>query len=427
VKHPLSMIPGRRALHAWTRFWFAPDDPFALHLVRFLTGALLLVWLLLIGGCAPGDDPLPVVESEPASTAEAVAEPEKPALLPMPEKIHSPVSNSLRSRVEAAIRNVRQRQLSTTNAFWTVLHGILGLGPDVTLTDRTTRKRIKALDYICQGGNVRGLKFHTTPFGVEVITTRDGLGQGHQDQFIAEMAQWNMPTDRQFLVHGREFTFEDFIRQSQMQARVTANQELSWTLVIIAQYRGTDAVWTNAFNEKLHFEDLLRAELAAPVETAPCGGTHRLFGLSWAYHLHLQKGGKDDGLWRQVPEKTRHFRDVARRSQNPDGSLSTNFFRSPGNSSDKDLRINTTGHIVEWLALALTDEELRQQWVQDAVNALALMILDRQGAPIDSGSMYHAVHGLHLYHARVFDRKFCPAELLVPLPPGGTLAGEGSK
>lgn len=33
-------------LQAWTRFWFAPRNPFGLHLVRVLTGILLLAWLL---------------------------------------------------------------------------------------------------------------------------------------------------------------------------------------------------------------------------------------------------------------------------------------------------------------------------------------------------------------------------------------------
>jgi hypothetical protein len=389
--------------------------------------AALAAFLLIASGCAPGDDPLPTVEAYPASGDSAREQAKPAAENPAPEKIHPPAADGLRSRVAAAIRNVRRRELSSTNAFWTVLHGILGLGPDVKLTDRSSGRQVNALEYICQGGAVRGLKYRATPFGVEVITTRDGIGQGHQDQFIAEMAQWNMPPERRFLVRGREHTFEDFIRQSQMHARVNSNQELSWTILIIAQYRGTDVSWTNAFNEKLHFEDLLRAELAAPVETAPCGGTHRLFGLTWAYHLHRRQGGKTEGAWAGVPEKTKHFSDLAHRYQNPDGSFSTNFFRSPGNAADKDLRINTTGHILEWLALALSDEELRRPWVQDAVNALALMILERQDAPIDSGSMYHAVHGLHIYYARVFDRAFCPKELLVPLPPGGTLAGTGAK
>lgn len=37
-------------IRAWTRFWFSPTDPFGLHLVRILTGVLLLVWLLPVAG-----------------------------------------------------------------------------------------------------------------------------------------------------------------------------------------------------------------------------------------------------------------------------------------------------------------------------------------------------------------------------------------
>ena len=40
--------------------------------------------------------------------------------------------------------------------------------------------------------------------------------------------------------------------------------------------------------------------------------------------------------------------------------------------------------------------------MQDAANALALMILRTSADPIDGGALYHAVHGLHIYRARVF-------------------------
>ena len=46
------------------------------------------------------------------------------------------------------------------------------------------------------------------------------------------------------------------------------NQELSWAIVIIGEYLGTDIAWTNGFGEKLHFEDLVRYELDANVEGA---------------------------------------------------------------------------------------------------------------------------------------------------------------
>src|SRR5262249_44280663 len=65
---------------------------------------------------------------------------------PMP--LPAPAPSSLRGRVEAAIDNVRQRDLLTSNSFWTVFHGILGLGPSILLTD-DTGKQVNAVDYIC--------------------------------------------------------------------------------------------------------------------------------------------------------------------------------------------------------------------------------------------------------------------------------------
>ena len=83
-----------------------------------------------------------------------------------------------------------------------------------------------------------------------------------------------------------------------------------------------------------------------------------------------------------------------------------------------DRRINTTGHVLEWLALAMSTEELKQPWVENAVNRLSLMILGSQGSALDAGSLYHSTHGLHLYYARVFGKREGHSSTpLVPLPP----------
>jgi hypothetical protein len=351
--------------------------------------------------------------SRPAADKEVVAETIK--FLPKP----APLPRL--GRVEAAIRNVRERDLLTTNGFWTVFHGILGLGPATTLLNPETGQKINALDFIRNGGEVRGLQFIPTKWGLDVKLGPQMVGQGHQDQFIAEMAQWGMPADRPFVVFGKDYTFMDFVRHAQMRARVTENQELSWAVIIVAQYLGTNAAWTNGYGEKLHLEDLVRYELDASVEEAACGGTHRLFGLSWAGHLHLREGGKAKGVWKEVADKAAKYRDLAKKYQNSDGTFSTNFFRGPGSAVDKQLRINTTGHTLEWLALALSDAELKEQWVEDAAGALSLIILDLQDQPIDGGSLYHAVHGLLIYYARVQD----PGVLgippsVIPLPPGSS-------
>jgi hypothetical protein len=363
-------------------------------------GLGLLLWV----GCAPVDE----AALEEAST-EAPQRQERPP---------TPVPGGVRQRIEAALQNVRQRDLLTTHGFWTVFHGILGLGPDTTLLDQLTGRRVKALEYICKGRAVRGLEFFATPHGLDVRTGPQFVGQGHQDQYIAEMAQWGLPAETRFVVQGKEYTFAEFIRHTQMRASVKSGQELSWAILVIGQYLGTDLRWTNAAGEKLRFEDVVKYEVNEPVDSAACGGTHRLFGLTWVYHLHLARGGRKTGVWRQVEAHTGEYMRRARKFQHGDGSFSTRYLAGPGNGTDPQLRIGTTGHVLEWLALALPDEELRAGWMQQAASALALMILDIQGRPMEGGALYHATHGLQIYRDRVFGR---PKEEgkgpMIPQPP----------
>ncbi len=375
---------------------------------RLFSAAVLLT---LGAGCAPVDEP----PSPPPQAAAAPA----PTPLPPAEHVGSPKPvDSLQGRIEAALDQVRDRDLLTTNSFWTVFHGILGLGPGVTLLDPATGQRVNAIEYIRNGGEVRGMDFIPTRDGLDVRTGPQFVGQGHQDQFVAEMVQWGLSPDTRFLVHGKEYTFLDFLRHSRARARVTQQQELSWTIIVVGTQWGTDYHWKNAAGEDLHFEDIVRYELDQPVDSAACGGTHRLFGLTWAYHLHLRHGGKKDGVWADVAAKLAEYQDKAHRFQNPDGAFSTRYLAGPANARDPQLRIGTTGHVLEWLSLSLTDAQLREPWVRDAANALALLILDNGGSAVESGALYHAAHGLRIYHDRVFGSPEATGTMsVIPLPP----------
>jgi hypothetical protein len=377
-----------------------------MNTIKWMCGlALVAAMVFFAGSCAPIAEPTPPVQ-------EAIGDPEPLGIPP------TPVSDTLRQRVQSAIRSVQKRDLLIDHGFWTIFHGILGLGPGLRLLNPQTGERVNALDHICNGGELRGLRFIPTVHGLDVQIGPAMVGQGHQDQFVAEMLQWGMPLDRPFKIGQKDYTFRDFVNHSQARASLAQKQELGWAILVIAQNSGTDAEWTNGAGEHLHLTDLLRYEVEAPVEEAACGGTHRLFGLSWVYHLHLRKGGKTEGVWKQIADKTSEYAGKAKEFQNLDGAFSTSYFRGKGNAAEKQLRISTTGHTVEWLSLALNDNDLREQWMQDAVNALAMLILDTQAVPIEGAALYHAVHGLFLYHARVFDRSICPPELTIPLPPG---------
>jgi hypothetical protein len=366
--------------------------------------------LVFLPACAPADYPDTHTDESKASstrTEEVVAKPSVAA------------STGLPQRIQAAIAEVEKRELLTTNSFWTVFHGILGLGPSAMLRDPTSHERVNALDYICRGGEIRGLQFIPDGIGLEVRTGPQYVGQGHQDQFIAEMAQWGLPADRKFIVQGKDYTFMDFVRHSAARTRINGEQELSWSVLIVGQYLGVDAEWTNAHGDRLSLEDLVRAEVAAPVEQGACGGTHSLFGLTWVYHLHLARGGRTTGVWQEVDNKLHHYQSLARQYQNSDGYFSTNFFKGPGKSTEIDLRINTTGHILEWLALWLPDSELKATWIEDAANSLAILLLQSGSVPLDSGGLYHAIHGLRIYLARLGVKRESDHMPAVPLKPQG--------
>jgi hypothetical protein len=384
---------------------------------------LVLVVSILASSCAPVDAP-PTSSSDLDGAGKTVT-------ANKPTALDDPKPTGLQQRIELAIDQVRKRDLLTTHGFWTIFHGILGLGPSLTLKIPDNGWKVNAVEFICSGAPVRGMEFIPTKDGLDVRSGETFVSQGHQDQFIAELAQWGFPANREFVVYGKKYTYMDFVRHTKARASLKSRQELSWAILVLGQYPvdGKDLLlgetsWTNNQGEKLRIEDLLRYELDQPMDNAACGGTHRLFDLAWVYYLHLRRGGQTDGVWKDIVEKTRYHHQLARKYQNPDGSFSTSFFRGPGNSPERQLRMNTTGHTLEWLALTLPDDELKQQWVQDAVNALTLMFFEIQSDPMESGSLYHATHGLLIYYARAYDpHKLGANEPYFPLPPGWKKAG----
>src|SRR5262249_32082930 len=112
-------------------------------------------------GCAPhGEPPHPAQSSGIKIDA-------NPAPVPVP--------SSLKERIDAALKNVHSRDLLTTHAFWTVFHGILGMGLEQTkLVDPLTEQRFNAIDYVCNGGKIRGMKFMPMKDGGLDVQTQPG-------------------------------------------------------------------------------------------------------------------------------------------------------------------------------------------------------------------------------------------------------------
>src|SRR5262245_32154282 len=67
------------------------------------------------------------------------------------------VSGPMQKRIKACLDHVASRDLLTSHHFWAVFHGILGQGFETTLLDEKGKK-INAIDYVCKGGELTGMK-----------------------------------------------------------------------------------------------------------------------------------------------------------------------------------------------------------------------------------------------------------------------------
>src|SRR5262249_5539186 len=103
--------------------------------------------------------------------------------------------------------------------------------------------------------------------------------------------------------------------------------------------------------------------------------------------------------------------------RNSDGSFSTKYMAGPGKASDLQARISSSGHVLEWLCLALTDAQMKEKWVEQAADAVASMIADSADQAIESAGLYHACHGLQIYYTRRFGQVPDAPKIKIPVHP----------
>jgi hypothetical protein len=88
--------------------------------------------------------------------------------------------------------------------------------------------------------------------------------------------------------------------------------------------------------------------------------------------------------------------------QNPDGSFSTEWFERRGDEQNVDRKVQTTGHIAEWLIYTLPDDHLRSPEVEKAVDFLLNTIGKNPSKDWAIGPRGHSLRALDLYQKRVF-------------------------
>jgi hypothetical protein len=321
----------------------------------------------------------------------------------------------LREPIERCLRaHADQRLCSDKDSCWSMMHSFLGWGPACEIHIGGPRgPRTNAIAWVAHNQSCGGRRL--LYLEGNRIRGREGPGyQGHPAQFLAMLAQCNVDASYELKVNDQTFTVAELIEEEKRTC--STGMELTFKLLGFSHYLGTEASWKNDRGEVWDVTKLLSIELAQPVNGAACGGTHRLMAISYALAKRRLEGGTLEGHWARAAKYIQDYHRYTLTLQNSDGSMSSDWFRQRSDWGDVDRRVQTTGHILEWLVFSLPEEGLEDPRIVRTVAYLTQTLSRDRYRDWEVGPKGHAIRALRLYHERVFQRSTVPIGPLVQRP-----------
>jgi hypothetical protein len=303
-----------------------------------------------------------------------------------------------------------------THAAWQLMHGVLAFGRDFQMFNQGEPTGV--LDWVFAGKPLRGWNLRVTDRGIRAEIDPGRLGQGHEDQWLGYLSQAGVPISTPLIVDGKPYKLYDVLKRAMYDCY--EGKETSWTLTALSIYLDPlDQKWTARDGEQWSVERLAGLE-AGPtfdpelaerhITEAACGGTHRMIALAFAYNRFREEfpNVEPQGGWLATQQQVLWAIDAARRNQLPSGAFSILCFQRPMNSASIDEHLASTGHVLEFLSIALSKEELEAPWMRRAVHYLCDLLERTQEVDLECGALYHAAHGLVMYRERVFGPQSTP-------------------
>lgn len=358
------------------------------------------------------DQPAPLMEdkdAKPLKEKEAVEEksegdapqativPAKPQELPRSVQVLEPRINAV---LDYYYKN--QQTDAGKNDIWESMHGFLPYGVDSLIRTPEYRQPVSAIGWICWNKPCRGHRLFEVRGG-SLAAKQGPRVQGHHGQFLAMLAQSYVPASFEILVDGQTFTVQDLIEFEK--ETCVPKSELTFKLIALSHYLPADETWKSRDGQTWSLERLLEEEIQQKVVGAACGGTHRLTGIVFAVKARKKADLPMDGIWARADQYLKDYQRHTFLLQNPDGSFSTEWFERRGADRDLDRRLQTSGHILEFLIYSLPREELTSPKVVQAVNYLTTILEKNPRHQWSIGPKGHALHALVLYDQLVFGAK----------------------
>ncbi len=315
----------------------------------------------------------------------------------------TPRFDRLRASIARTLATYQRRPLNTAqHTPWEVMHGFIAFGiPTQIRVGGPAGDLVNAIGWSNMGGRCRGQVMLAA--ADDRLMALKGVGvQGHSAQYLAILAQCRVAANSPIILNSRKFTVTDLIAEEKLSCR--PNTELTFALIGLAHYLPTDATWKSRDGRSWSLARLVEEEIEQPIRGAPCGGTHRLFGLAYGCQRRLRATGQLDGAYLRADKYVRDYQNFTlTKLQNRDGSFSTEWFKYPADRRDDvDRKIQTTGHILEWLVGSLDQEKLFDPRVVAAAEFLSAALAKDPSREWKLGPLGHALHALNIYQERAW-------------------------
>ena len=330
-----------------------------------------------------------------------------------------------------SVREAVQRfPLTETLTPWELLHAIVALGANASLTD-TNGTRVALVDVICTQRVVETDDGARDSIAIVdgaprfITTYGEGVVQGHRWQFAAKLLGAGVELTQP--VAGRTFTsnlremIEGMLRDIDAESLAVRTPpmsdvayreyEVGWTIEALSgAYPGGHA-WRNREGKPVRTEDLVELALSHPLGWGACGGTHELMALAAWLNSPNAAAPANLELRRRVRERFREAARLAVEQQNADGSYSLAWT----GRSDEALGLATwppivrklyvTGHMLAWMTLVSDAADLERPALRKAY----AFVRDARVAPRHVARHFaplaHAVEAMNLYERKAGQRK----------------------
>lgn len=340
---------------------------------------------------------------QPPAIGGRTVDSDDPPAPPTEEHPLSPRIQKLREQVRQAIDLYRQHPITTRDHTpWETFHWILAYNVDAEIyTQGPGGEKSNAVGWLCFNRPCQGQKLLAIENGRPAGQYGVGL-EGHKGQFMAILGQSRVMIDYPMMINNKQYKVADLVEECKLSCESGEDKELTFLLIGLSHYLHPNAVWKNREGETWSIPRLIREEISKPIKGAACGGTHRLMGLSYAVRKRQQHELPITGEFARAQMFVNEYVQYLLRLQNTDGSFSTEWFTGRGARPDIDRRLQTTGHMLEWLVFTLPEERLQDAPVTKAVDYVSRILIDEQEHEWKIGHLGHSLRALSLYERRAF-------------------------